>query len=133
MEDLDTAVGILKSMLALRAIQEANRTDPTAETFDVDAVLLQIEEAQARRAALFPTAEAAMGVMRLATERLRDLGWASIEYSPKDGSTFQAYEVGMPVPTTCMYLGDWPSGGWFSVDADDMYPAYPAMYLRQPN
>lgn len=62
--------------------------------------------------------------------RLKELGWQEAEYCPKDGSEFKAIEVGSTGIHDCVYLGDWPKGGWWVHDGDT-YPSRPILW--KPN
>jgi hypothetical protein len=131
-EDLHALGDVLVTLVTLQAAEESEKPDYTPELIDVDGLFKHIEDARIRRAALFPTEESAMAVMQLAVARLRDLGWESIEYSPKDGSTFKGYEVGAPRASTLIYLGEWPEGGWFASEGGDLYPSYPGLFKKRP-
>lgn len=80
----------------------------------------QIEQRTAERAAKLPDQKTAIGAMFEAYDRLRELGWQEIIYSPKDGSWFDVIEPGSTGIHRCHYVGEWPDGDWYGPD-DEWY------------
>lgn len=99
---------------------------------DVHALLRNAEEQKAARAAQMPTDADCFRVMVQAVQRLKELGWAEAIYCPKDGSAFEAIEAGCSLPGTCIYMGDWPDGGWWMQDAGDLWPSRPILWRPLP-
>lgn len=79
----------------------------------------------AARAALMPTEQDAIKLMFEAYTRLKDLGWNDPIYCPKDGSPFDVIEPGSTGIHSCVYHGEWPTGGWW-IDGED--PSRPVLY-----
>lgn len=82
----------------------------------------------AARAALMPTEQDAIRLMHEAYTRLKDLGWNDPIYCPKDGSEFDVIEPGSTGIHPCIYMGDWPTGGWWIVSHGDLSPSRPVLY-----
>ena len=61
-------------------------------------------------------------------KKLRNIGWRSIEYCPKDGSRFLAVEPGTTGVYPCHYKGEWPDGTWWMEHSGDMWPARPMLW-----
>lgn len=78
--------------------------------------------------AMMPDERAAIRLMNAAFERLKRLGWREAIYCPKDGSTFDAIEVGSTGIHKTHYEGEWPSGSWWIAADGDLYPSRPALY-----
>lgn len=93
--------------------------------------LSALNEARDRRERLMPNQEAALRVLYMAWERLKDFGWNDPIYCPKDGTHFDVIELGSVGVFDCHYSGEWPDGYWMTADANDLYPSSrpPAMYL----
>ena len=89
-------------------------------------------ERKRKRAELMPDERAAIDMMFMAWQRLKELGWNDIVYSPKDGSEFDVIEPGSTGIFTCTYLGDWPSGSWWIHDNGDSYPSHPILFKLRP-
>lgn len=86
-------------------------------------------EAQAsKRAADMPDENAALRVMFNAYQRLRELGWGEAIYCPKDGTYFDAIEAGSMGVHACTYWGEWPKGGWWVADDNDLWPSHPILF-----
>lgn len=83
--------------------------------------------ARRRRAREMPDERAAVATMRRAYYRLIELGWRPALYCPKDGTPFDGLEAGGGV-ATCWYEGEWPSGGIWSSDGDESWPAEPVLW-----
>lgn len=95
---------------------------------EVRDIMRAADEEKARRASDMPDEEAAIRAMHRAYQRLRDLGWAEISYSPKDGTVFEALEAGCVVPGRCHYMGEWPNGGWLMHSDNDLWPSRPILW-----
>jgi len=130
--DMRALAEVLKNMATCMTLQQHKEEAADAASVDIDvqALMNRVDAQREARASVLPTAETAMAVIQVATERLRDLGWVEIEYSPKDGSVFDSYVMGMPTAIPTSYLGTWPEGGWFTHEAGDIYPAYPSLFRR---
>lgn len=60
---------------------------------------------------------------------LKKLGFNDIIYCPKDGSIFEAIEMGSMGIHDCYYEGVWPDGCWWWVHEDgDESPAHPSLW-----
>lgn len=94
----------------------------------IAALLDHLAAASKARAEIMPCEDGALAVMKVAMERLADLGWRDAVYAPKDGTPFDAIEAGSIGIHTCVYLGKWPEGGFFYEEAGDLWPARPAMF-----
>lgn len=91
-------------------------------------VLEDWESAKARRAEQMPTEYDCMRVMLEAYSRLKELGWNDTVYCPKDGTVFDAIEVGSTGIHKCHYEGKWPDGSWWTHDAGDLWPSRPILF-----
>lgn len=89
------------------------------------------DAARARRAEMMPDEKAALRVMSDAYQRLREFGWNSAIYCPKDGTHFQAIEAGSTGIHDCSYQGQWPKGSWWIHDGD-IWPSRPILFRRYP-
>lgn len=99
---------------------------------EADAILAQAQEAEERRAADMPDAQAALLVLFGAWQRLKELGWREAIYCPKDGSTFLVVEAGSTGIHECIYQGEWPTGSWWIASDGDLYPSRPILFkLRE--
>lgn len=83
------------------------------------------DKAQAER---MPDEAAALRQMHDAYTRLQKLGWREAIYCPKDGTVFDAIEVGSTGIHDCHYEGEWPNGHWWTRDGDDLWPSRPSLY-----
>lgn len=102
----------------------------SAET--MEALIEASEKYHALLAELMPTEQHALQVMDQAYTRLKDLGFDNAVYAPKNGTPFDAIEVGSTGIFDCHYSGEWPKGTFFISDGDDFYPSRPSMYrLKQ--
>ena len=63
-----------------------------------------------------------------AYSELKRLGWNDIIYCPKDGTHFDAIEIGSTGVHDTYYEGEWPSGHWWIAEAGDLWPSHPAMF-----
>lgn len=91
---------------------------------EADELWAGVEREQARREALIPDERAALLLLHDAYTRLKEFGWNDAIYCPKDGSTFDAIEVGSTGIHRCRYFGEWPKGGWWIDDC----PSRPVLY-----
>lgn len=66
-----------------------------------------------------------------AYQALKRLGWNDIMYCPKDGTWFDAIEVGSTGIHNCCYEGEWPEGSWWVSDANDLWPAMPVLFRKR--
>lgn len=69
-----------------------------------------VDANEKRKASLMPTSFEAVCLMHDAYDRLRQLGWSSGVYCPKDGSEFAVIEHGSTGIFTGRYSGEWPEG-----------------------
>ena len=95
------------------------------------AIWESIDRATAERAAKYPDERSAINGMMDAYTRLKELGWREAVYCPKDGSTFDAIEMGSTGIHKCYYEGKWPDGHWWIPDECDVWPSRPCLY-RSP-
>lgn len=89
-----------------------------------------LNEARRRSADLMPDEQAALRVLYMAWERLKDFGWDDPVYCPKDGTEFDVIELGSTGVFGGRYVGTWPDGMWELMDDLDVYPTsrQPAMF-----
>lgn len=92
-----------------------------------EAIWTACEEARERRANAMPNEQDALRVMHDAYIRLKELGWKEAIYCPKDGTPFEAIEVGSTGIHECVYQGEWPTGAWWSWDGE-MWPMRPCLF-----
>jgi hypothetical protein len=92
--------------------------------------LAALDEARERRNDLMPDEQAALRVLYMAWERLKDFGWNDPVYCPKDGTEFDVIELGSTGIFSGRYEGKWPEGHWELMDDRDVYPTsrQPAMF-----
>lgn len=107
------------------------RHEPLYES-EANALMAQIEAAEARRNELMPDEDAAIRMMMDAHQRLKDFGWRDAIYCPKDGSVFKVLEPGSTGKHDCIYQGEWPNGSWWIVEDGDMCPSRPVLF-KVPN
>lgn len=67
-----------------------------------------------------------------AYQELKRLGWNDIIYCPKDGTWFDAIEVGSTGIHDCHYEGVWPDGHWWLAEAHDLWPSRPVLFRERP-
>lgn len=98
-----------------------------------DELFNQVKAKELERAKLYPSELDAIKGAQEATERLRDLGWENAMYCPKDGSTFEAFEVGCgSIIENVSYYGEWPKGSYNHVDeTGDMWTVSPSL-IKKP-
>lgn len=97
-----------------------------------EALWQQAKASEEKRAKDMPTEQDALQAMFSAYQRLRELGWKEAMYCPKDGSVFDAIEVGSTGIHECIYQGEWPDGCWWSYDGE-MWPMSPCLYRLKIN
>jgi hypothetical protein len=95
---------------------------------EADALMAQVEAAQLKREHLMPDEASARRMLFDAWLRLKDFGWREAQYCPKNGTEFNAIEVGSTGVHSCTYIGDWPTGSYFISDDCDSYPSRPVLF-----
>ena len=95
---------------------------------EVERLLALAEAEKNRREELMPDEDSAIKMLFDAYTRLKDFGWRSIIYCPKDGTVFKAIEAGSTGKHDCTYEGEWPNGSWWILADGDAYPSYPTMF-----
>lgn len=98
---------------------------------EADTIWEATRRAHEDRVARMPDEKSALQAMMDAYTRLRDMGWDDATYCPKDGSHFQAIEVGSTGIHDCNYTGEWPKGHWWVYDGD-VWPSRPILFKRYP-
>ena len=63
-----------------------------------------------------------------AYQALKLLGWNDAMYCPKDGTWFDAIEVGSTGIHECQYQGTWPTGTWWIAQDGDLWPSRPVLF-----
>ena len=96
------------------------------ETFDK--LWASAEADEQKRAADMPTEQDAINAIGQAYQRLKELGWNDAIYCPKDGSSFDVFEVGSTGIHSAHYEGKWPTGTWWIAEAGDLWPSRPTLY-----
>lgn len=71
--------------------------------------------------------DAALLKMFQGYQELKALGWNDIIHCPKDGTHFDAIEVGSVGVHDCAYEGVWPKGSWWLYDGD-IWPSRPVLF-----
>ncbi len=94
---------------------------------EADQLWAHVEREEARRLALIPDEQAALRLLMDAYIRLKEFGWNDAIYCPKDGRVFDAIEVGSTGIHPCVYIGEWPDGGWWIDDC----PSRPVLYRQR--
>lgn len=92
----------------------------------------QMKQRRAEISARLPDEAACLRAMSEAFHRLRDFGWQSAMFCPKDGSSFDAIEAGSSGIHRCHYSGEWPDGHWYVEDAGDLWPSSPILFRLDP-
>ncbi len=95
---------------------------------DAHEILRSHEAQKAARAEQLPTEYDCFRVLNQAFIRLEELGWRNAVYCPKNGDAFLAVEGHHSKPFRCMYMGDWPDGGWWELETGELYPARPTIF-----
>lgn len=103
------------------------RHEPLRES-EANALWEAAKVEEQRRIALMPDEKAAISMLFDAFQRLKELGWAEASYCPKDGSTFDAIEVGSTGIHRTHYSGVWPNGCWWIEAHGDLWPCRPILY-----
>lgn len=96
------------------------------------AMLVASDAAKARRAEQMPDDQSAINAMFQAWLRLKELGWKEAQYCPKDGSVFDVIEPGSTGIHRCQYEGDWPTGHWWIIGDDNLWPSLPVLFRGIP-
>lgn len=73
-----------------------------------------------------------LGEMFSRYQELVKLGWQDIVYCPKNGTTFLCIDAGSTGVHKCQYLGEWPKGAWWILEAGDMWPSRPILWKPLP-
>lgn len=117
------------SLLIHQALPEGHRCGPVMVSQERWETMEAMDAAEdAALAALMPTEQDAIRLMHDCYTRLKKLGWNDAMYCPKDGSTFDAIEVGSTGIFPTHYSGEWPDGHWWAEDGGDLWPAKPCLY-----
>ena len=95
---------------------------------EADELMAAVDTAKARRAEQMPNDQSAIHALFEAWLRLKELGWNDAQYCPKDGSLFDAIEAGSTGIHRCRYDGQWPTGYYWIVGDDDLYPSRPVLF-----
>lgn len=98
---------------------------------EAQAIMAAADEEKARRAEQMPDEQSAILAMFSAWLRLKELGWNEAQYCPKDGTLFDALEPGSTGIHPCRYDGEWPTGHYWIVGDDDLYPSKPVLFRRR--
>lgn len=113
----------------MRSIPAGHKCGPITVTQDEwDGLEIASLKEKAARSALLPTEQDAINMIAECHTRLKELGWNDAIYCPKDGSEFDAIEVGSTGIHKCHYTGEWPNGHWWIADESDVWPSRPIMY-----
>lgn len=91
-------------------------------------IMQDITNSAIARYLAMPDENTALLLLFEAQIRLKELGWKEIMYCPKDGSTFKVIEPMSTGIHDCLYLGEWPSGGFWTASAGDLWPSRPIMF-----
>lgn len=92
------------------------------------ALMAASDAAKARRAEQMPDEQSAIHAMFDAWLRLKELGWNEAQYCPKDGSVFDVIEAGSTGIHRCRYDGQWPTGHWWILVDNDLWPSQPVLF-----
>jgi len=103
-----------------------------SDKIDFEKILKQCEQEKADRKKTMPTEKDALLVMFAAYQRLKELGFRDAIGCPKDGTSFEAIEVGSTGIGDCLYMGDWPHGSYWMQEAGDLWPSTPCLYRSHP-
>jgi hypothetical protein len=95
---------------------------------DIDQIMKDIEARKTIRASQMPDDASALRAMFEPHQRLKEMGWNDTIYCPKDGTVFEVIEAGSTGIHKCLYMGDWPKGGWWVMDSGDLYPSRPILF-----
>ncbi len=86
------------------------------------------EAATAKLAADMPTEADALREMSRAYERMKQLGWREAAHCPKDGSMFDAIEIG----STGIHRANHDGKYCWIHDAGDLWPSRPVLFRLDP-
>ncbi len=96
---------------------------------EANEIIEAIRVDEARREAAMPTEQAAIAHMFDGWLQLKDkFGWRDAIYCPKDGTIFDAIEIGSTGIHDCSYEGEWPNGRWWVHAEGDMWPSRPVLF-----
>jgi hypothetical protein len=95
---------------------------------EAETIIAASDNAKARRAEQMPDERSAIEAMFNAWLRLKELGWREAQYCPKDGQLFDVIEPGSTGIHRCRYEGQWPTGSWWIVGDDDLWPSRPVLF-----
>ncbi len=88
------------------------------------------EEEKVKRARIMPDEQSAINRMFEAFLRLQELGWKEAMYCPKDGSMFSTIEAGSTGIHKSNYVGEWPTGRYYTYDGD-VWPSKPVLWRKR--
>ena len=88
----------------------------------------EAEREEKNRADAMPTEQDAINQMFQAYQRLKELGWNSVSYCPKDGSMFDAIEAGSIGIAPTKYDGEQRRGRFWAYEANDIWPSSPILF-----
>lgn len=102
---------------------------------EAEALWKESEKQVSDRTAKLPDEQSALNAMFEAQQRLKELGWRDGIYCPKDGTHFQAIELGSTGIFDCKCDGEWPHCTWTVYDERDAYPSSqaPELFRLYPN
>lgn len=110
-------------------VPDGHRCGPIeASADDFNRLMDAIARQDAAQAARMPDDAAALAQMHDAYTRLEKLGWRPAIYCPKDRTVFEAIEAGSTGIFDCHYEGEWPTGGWWTHNAGDLWPSRPILW-----
>lgn len=84
----------------------------------------------ARRAEQMPDDFSALRALMDVYLRFKEMGWNDAVYCPKDGTPFEVIETGSTGIHKCIYMGEWPKGGWWIMDGGDLFPSRPILFRK---
>jgi len=87
----------------------------------VNEMIAASDKRRQERAEHLPTSALCAVAMVQIVERLREIGWKSSDYAPKN-RPFKAILIGSTGVFTCLWLGG-ATGGFFCEDTNDYWPA----------
>lgn len=95
----------------------------------VHQILRDAEAQKQARAEQLPTEFDCIRAIQQAYLRLKDLGWNDACYAPKDGTAFEAIEVGCTKVLECQTLGS----SVFAAHGGDWWPSRPFVFRKKPS
>lgn len=107
-------------------LADGSRVEFTAE--QAKALWEASERASAKLATDMPTEGDALREMMRAYERLKQLGWRDAVYCPKDGSMFDAIEIG----STGIHRASHDGKYCWIHEAGDLWPSRPILFRLDP-